>query len=107
MNATIDVGLGSASRILGGLAATFGELDRAARHFEDALVHHVAWAARPWTAHTQHEYARVLLARDEPGDRATARELLDAATATARELGMTVLEGRLAEIVYERRGGLL
>ena len=94
-----DVGLGSASRILGGLAATVGDLDRAARDFEDALAHHVAWSARPWTAHTQHECARALLARDGPGDRARAGELLDAAAATARELDMTVLEGRLAELV--------
>jgi hypothetical protein len=44
--------------------------------------------ARPWLAHTQDDYARMLLARAGPGDRERAQELLDAALATYRELGM-------------------
>ena len=44
--------------------------------------------ARPWLAHTQHDYARMLLARDAPGDRERAELLLSEALATYRELGM-------------------
>ena len=44
-----------------------------------------AW---PWLAHTQYQYATMLLARDQSGDGEKARELLKAALLTARELGM-------------------
>ena len=45
-------------------------------------------AARPWTAQTQHDYARMLLARGDAGDRERADALLAAAVAEYRELGM-------------------
>ena len=51
--------------------------------------------ARPWLAHTQYQYATMLLARDQPGDGEKARELLKAALLTARELGMRALEERI------------
>jgi hypothetical protein len=44
--------------------------------------------ARPWVAHTQEDYARMLLDRARPGDRERARDLLEAAVATYQELGM-------------------
>ena len=44
--------------------------------------------ARPLLAHSQHDYARMLLARGRPGDEARARELLADAAASFRELGM-------------------
>jgi hypothetical protein len=44
--------------------------------------------ARPWLAHTQNDYARMLLARDGHGNRERAQALLDKALATYRELGM-------------------
>jgi len=44
--------------------------------------------ARPWLAQTQEDYAGMLLARGDPGDRDRAQELLDQALATYRELGM-------------------
>jgi hypothetical protein len=47
--------------------------------------------ARPWLAHTQHEYAEMLLARDQEEDRSKAMSLLDEALAIARELGMKSL----------------
>jgi hypothetical protein len=43
---------------------------------------------RPWLAHTQHDYAAMLLARNRPGDRETARRLIQEALASYRELGM-------------------
>ena len=44
--------------------------------------------ARPWLAHTQHDYARMLLARDQPGDAERALELLAEAVSTYHSLGM-------------------
>jgi hypothetical protein len=44
--------------------------------------------ARPWLAHTQSDYARMLLARNHAGDRERALELIEDALATYRELGM-------------------
>jgi hypothetical protein len=51
-----------------------------------------AW---PWLAHTQYQFATMLLARDQSGDGEKARELLKAALVTARELGMHALEERI------------
>jgi hypothetical protein len=45
--------------------------------------------ARPWLAHTQADYARMLCARDAPGDHERADELLRLARATYGELGLT------------------
>jgi hypothetical protein len=46
--------------------------------------------ARPWLAHTQRDYARMLLARDEAGDREHAQQLLDQALTTYRQLDMKI-----------------
>ena len=79
---------GSAARYLGLLATTTKRLENAELHFEDAVAMNANMGARPWLAHTQFDYARMLLARDEPRDRAKAEELRDAALATYRDLGM-------------------
>jgi hypothetical protein len=94
---------GALSRYLGALATTLGRWDEAAQHFEDALAMNARMEAWPWLAHTQYQYAIMLLARDQSGDPSTgsgqasekARELLKAALITARELGMRALEERL------------
>jgi hypothetical protein len=65
------------------------------QHFEDALAMNAHMEARPWLAHTQYQYATMLLSRDQPGDSEKVRELLKAALVTARELGMRALEERL------------
>ena len=87
---------GALSRYLGALAATLERWDDAARHFEDALALNARMDARPWLAHTQEQYATMLLARHQAGDRDKAAALLDAALGTARELGMHALEERVA-----------
>jgi hypothetical protein len=69
--------------------------NEAERHFEDALAMNTRMEAWPWLAHTQYQYATMLLARDQSGDSEKARELLKAALATARELGMRALEERI------------
>ncbi len=86
---------GAMSRYLGALATTLGRWDEAAQHFEDALAMNTRMEAWPWLAHTQYQYATMLLSRDQPGDGEKARALLQAALATARELGMRALEERI------------
>ena len=53
--------------------------------------------ARPWLAHTQHDYARMLLDRDAPGDRERAPQFLDQALAIYRELGMESYAAKASE----------
>jgi DNA-binding SARP family transcriptional activator len=86
--ATGDVAVGSVARYLGLLASTTSQWDDAARHFEEALEMNARMGARPWLAHTKHDYARMLLSRDAPGDRERATLLLSEALTTYQELGM-------------------
>jgi class 3 adenylate cyclase/tetratricopeptide (TPR) repeat protein len=86
---------GAASRYLGALAMTLERWDDAQRHFDHALAMNTALCARPFLAHTQYQYARMLLARDRAGDSDKAATLLKDALATARELGMRLLEERI------------
>jgi DNA-binding NarL/FixJ family response regulator len=50
--------------------------------------------ARPWLAHTQYQYAVMLLDRKGPGDRERAIALLEGAAAISGELGMAALVER-------------
>jgi uncharacterized protein HemY len=86
---------GSASRYLGALATTMERWDEAEQHLDDALTMNRRMGARPWLAHTQYQYARMLLSRDRLGDSEKAVALLRDALATARELGMRALEDRI------------
>jgi tetratricopeptide (TPR) repeat protein len=83
-----ELAVGSTSRPLGILATVLGRFDDAARHFDEALVMDERMEARPWLAHTQQEYAGMLLQRDAEGDRENAERLRSRARATFRELGM-------------------
>jgi class 3 adenylate cyclase len=89
-NVTVSpvIAWGSCARYLGLLATTMGRTDEAARHFEDALAMNARMGTRQALAHTQTDYAELLLARGGSGDRAKALELLNQAIDTARELGM-------------------
>jgi DNA-binding SARP family transcriptional activator len=83
-----EVALGPIARYLGILAATTSRWEEAAGHFEDAIAMNVKMGARPALAHTRHDYARMLLARDQRGDRHKALELLGGAVSIYLELGM-------------------
>jgi predicted ATPase/DNA-binding SARP family transcriptional activator len=86
--APIEAALGSASRALGMLATVRGRFADATRHYDDALRMNTSMAARPWVAHTEVNYARMLLARGEPGDHERALELIRSSLASYRTLGM-------------------
>jgi tetratricopeptide (TPR) repeat protein len=86
---------GSVSRYLGLLAAALSRLDEAAVFLRDAVEANDRIGALPESAHAKADLARVLLARDAPGDREAAGDLLREALATFEELGMTVAAGKI------------
>jgi predicted ATPase/class 3 adenylate cyclase len=91
---------GSASRPLGLLAMRLSRFEDAERHFEQALQMNAQIRSPLWIAYTQHDYARMLLLRDQPDDLDTALELLKEALATAEQLGLGALThkaGRLRQ----------
>jgi DNA-binding CsgD family transcriptional regulator len=90
---------GAADRLLARLAETAGERAAAEEHFEAALAMNARTGGRPWLAYTQHGYAALLLRRREAGTERAA-QLLDAALATARELGMAALEQRCTQLLH-------
>jgi class 3 adenylate cyclase/tetratricopeptide (TPR) repeat protein len=86
---------GAAARYLGLLAGALGNWSAAEAHFEYALQMDERIKARPWLAHTRHEFAVMLSARNRPRDQPRAAELLAAAAATAKELKMFALLERI------------
>ncbi len=95
---------GSVSRYLGLLAATTSMWTEAAGHFEAALEMNAEMGLRTWLAHTQYDYAHMLLARDGAGDRERADGLLDSARSLSQELGMTALAERISTLSTWPRG---
>jgi DNA-binding SARP family transcriptional activator/tetratricopeptide (TPR) repeat protein len=83
-----EFALDSISRPLGMLATLLARFEEAARHFEAALRMNERMAARPWLAHTEDAYARMLLRRNGQGDRERAEKLLSQAHATYHDLGI-------------------
>lgn len=90
--------LGSAARYLGMLAGTLARPEDAAAHFEAALEMNARLGATPLVAHVQYDYARMLLAGDDPEDKGEARSLLDASRDIAQRLGMAVLLRRASAL---------
>ncbi len=86
---------GCVSHSLGLLATLLARWGDAERHFTDTLTMYTKMGAKPWLAFTQHDYARMLLARGQLGDAEKAQRLLDQALATAQELGMKSLEEKI------------
>lgn len=86
---------GAAARYLGMLATTMMDWSPAQTHFEEALAMNTRMGARPWLAHTQYQYATMLLARGQQHDQAPAAALLPAALQTSQELGMPALASRI------------
>jgi DNA-binding SARP family transcriptional activator len=80
---------GSMSRYLGLLAALLERWDAAAEHYDEAIALNERMGASPWLALTRSDYARMLLSRDDAGDRGRAEELLAAASTAYAELGIS------------------
>ena len=90
---------GSASRLLGMLAAVLGEWDEAERRFLEANEMHERMGARPLEARTELAWAEMLLARGGSGDEAAARERLAEAIVIADALGMVAVAERARALV--------
>jgi class 3 adenylate cyclase len=76
----------------------------AERHFDDALAFESRTGMRPWLAHTQYNYAGMLVARNAPGDQRRAIALLQQALDTAYELGMKKIIERALVLKLELQG---
>ena len=100
----VEVCAGSTARYLGLLATAMSHWQDAERHFEAAIEMDRGTGGRPWLAHAQEDYAGMLMARAEPGDRDQARELIEGARATYDELGMHTHAARASEQL-ERAAG--
>jgi DNA-binding SARP family transcriptional activator len=95
---------GSVARYLGQLAAALGRHQEAADHFDRAVAMNRQMGAQLWLAHTQHDYAQLLLTGRAPGERKRGSLLHDAAQATYRELGIRLPSSDLKpEAVISRR----
>jgi tetratricopeptide (TPR) repeat protein len=92
-----EIGTGSVSRPLGVLATTMRAWDDAAQKFEMAMAHNREWGARPWVAHSEHGYGRMLQLGDAPADRDRARHLLSSALEKYERLAMAPWLARAAE----------
>jgi class 3 adenylate cyclase len=75
-------------------AATMRRFGEAEEHFKAAIAMDEKIGARPWLANVQTEYARMLIARDEPGDRNRALALLSQALGATTAIGMPGLAER-------------
>ncbi len=94
MGGWMAIYLGSVHRPLGQLAMLQKSWDRAITHLERALYAHDRHQALPYLAYSQLDLARALIARGRALDALPARELTEAAAATAARLGMRMLEMR-------------
>jgi DNA-binding CsgD family transcriptional regulator len=95
---------GAADRYLGMLAATLGEPELAARHFERAMELNRHMESATWLAHTAYEYARLLLSRGE-GERAAV--LLRESRELAASIGMPTLLSRVEALSSDEPGVVL
>jgi tetratricopeptide (TPR) repeat protein len=93
--------LGATTLWLGMLAGSLKRWDDAAAHFEAAIETNARVGARPFLARSQHEYARMLIERNESDDREKAKTLLTEATATYQELGMPTFLENAEELLAE------
>ena len=59
----MEGGRGAISRYLGLARSDVEHCSEAATHFEDGMATNERMGARPWLAHTQDDYARMLLDR--------------------------------------------
>jgi len=93
---------GAVDHYLGLLAVTLERHAAAADHFAAAAVVHESFPAPTLLARTRLEWARLLLAGGRSADAAPARDLLEQALGTARNLGLGI-ERRALELLQECR----
>lgn len=87
--------LGATSRFLGQLATTLEHWDDAETHFRQALALDKGMDAKPWIAHTQYQYAGMLLRRGQREDATRASDLIDEALIITQQFDMHGLHARI------------
>jgi hypothetical protein len=95
----LGVVCGAVTHYLGLLATTLGRFDEAEARFTAAAAAHRRMGAVIWLSRTRLEWARMLLAREAPGDRARASELLQEVLATAEQFGLANLRRCAGELL--------
>lgn len=88
---------GPVDRYLGMLAATLGEWERAEAHFDHAIALCRQMETSTWLAHTEYEYARLLIARGSPNAQRVAAMVGDSAR-RAGQIGLTALSGHIRNL---------
>jgi tetratricopeptide (TPR) repeat protein len=96
------VPFGSVSHYVALLATAIDDYDRAHAAFATAAAMHTRMVAPAFLASTQTEWARMLLARGNPGDAEQARELLTQALTTARDLRLAKIERDAVVLLADR-----
>ena len=86
---------GAAGRYLGMLSTTLSDWEAAERHFQVALELDARMGAWPWLAHSQCEYAAMMLRRGIAQDRQRANALLDEALIAAQRMDMAYLAEKI------------
>jgi len=89
------LGVLASDRLMGLLAQTMGNLDKAAEHFEEALAFSRRAGCRPELAWTCCDYADSVLQRNGLDDLSKANDLLEQALTIATELRMRPLMERV------------
>jgi AAA ATPase domain len=94
---------GDVDHALGRLATVAGRHDDAATHLSRSIARYATIGAPVWLARATLDEASRLLAREGPGDRESARELLRRAQAEARRLGAAGIERRAGVLLGHER----
>jgi tetratricopeptide (TPR) repeat protein len=89
---------GAAARFLGMLATTMEDWESAEQHFQAALEQNERIGAWPWLAHTQYEYASMLITRGQAQGREWAKSLLNQSLNSARRMGMLYLAQKVVDL---------
>ncbi|HEY7255050.1 MAG TPA: AAA family ATPase [Solirubrobacterales bacterium] len=92
---------GTIERYLGLTATCAGRHREAEEHFRRSAATCERIGAPTWLARTRHEWALMLLRRDEPGDRDAAESLLAQALDVAAEYGCSSLERRVRSAIED------
>ena len=93
---------GPVAFFLGMLATAVGDWSEAEAHFAAAAATQARIGAPAWLAHTHVEWARMLLARADPGDHERAHDLLRQAVAIVSDRDVPRIEHDAAELGYRR-----
>lgn len=94
---------GHVEHVLGRLATVLRRFDDADRHLARALDRTIRAGAPIWAARVRLDTARLLLARDAPGDRERAVEPLEEAITSAARAGAATVERRARSLREHQR----